>query len=61
MFTLRVRAALPVPPPLVALRFTLNIPAAVGAPEIKPEVVFTERPLGSPDAPKLVGELVAVI
>jgi len=59
--TVRVRVALPVPPLLVALRVTLEIPAAAGVPEIKPEVVFTVRPVGNPEAPKLVGELVAAI
>ena len=49
------------PPLLVALRVTLEIPAAAGVPEIKPEVVFTVRPVGNPEAPKLVGELVAAI
>lgn len=56
-----VRVALPVPPLLVALSVTLNVPSPVGVPEIKPEVAFTARPLGNPDAPKPVGELVAVI
>jgi len=60
-YIVKVSSALPVPPPLVALRFTPNVPAAVGVPEIKPEVIFTPRPAGNPDAPKLVGELVAVI
>jgi hypothetical protein len=56
-----VRVALPVPALLVALTATLEVPAPVGVPEIKPEAVFTARPVGNPDAPKLVGELVAVI
>ena len=60
-FTLRVRGPLPVPPLLVALTITLEVPAPVGIPEIKPETVFTVRPAGNPVAPKLVGELVAVI
>jgi hypothetical protein len=59
--TVRVKGALPVPPLLVALKVTLEVPVPVGVPEIKPETVFTVRPAGSPDAPKLVGELVAVI
>jgi hypothetical protein len=59
--TVKVRGAPPVPPLLVALSVTLEVPAAVGIPEIKPERVSTVRPAGSPDAPKLVGELVAVI
>jgi len=59
--TVRVRDALPVPALLVALSVTLEVPAAVGVPETKPETVFTVRPAGNPDAPKLVGELIAVI
>jgi hypothetical protein len=50
-----------VPPLLVAVSVRLEAPAAVGVPEIKPEEVFTARPLGNPDAPKLVGEFVDVI
>ena len=49
------------PPLFVALNVTLEVPAAVGAPEIKPETVFTASPTGNPVAPKLVGELVAAI
>jgi hypothetical protein len=59
--TVRVRGALPVPPLLVAASVTLEVPAPVGVPEIKPEEVLTVKPAGNPDAPKLVGELVAVI
>ena len=59
--TVRLRGALPVPALLVALSVTLEVPAAVGVPEIRPETVFTVRPAGNPDAPKLMGELVAVI
>jgi hypothetical protein len=59
--TVSTRVALPVPPLFVALNVTFEVPAAVGVPEIKPEVVFTARPAGNPDAPKLVGEFVAVI
>jgi len=50
-----------VPLLLVALRVTLKVPALEGVPEIKPEMVFTLRLAGNPEAPKLVGELVAVI
>ena len=57
----RVRVALPVPPLLVALKVTVEVPAAVGVPEINPVVVLTETPAGKPVAPKLVGELDAVI
>ena len=59
--TVKARGELPVPPLLVALSITLEVPAPVGVPEIKPEAVSTVRPVGNPDAPKLVGELVAVI
>jgi hypothetical protein len=59
--TVRVSGALPVPPLLVALSVTLEVPTPVGVPETKPETVFTVRPAGNPDAPKLVGVLVAVI
>ena len=57
----RVKEALLVPPLLVALNVTLEVPALVGVPEIKPETAFTVRPAGNPDAPKPVGELVAAI
>ena len=62
LLIVRVSAALPVPPALVALMVTLYIPAVVGVPEIKPVLVFTDRPAGSrPVTLKLVGLLVAVI
>jgi hypothetical protein len=57
-----VRDPLPVPRLLVALSATLEVPTGpAGVPEINPEAAFTVRPTGKPDAPKLVGELVAVI
>jgi hypothetical protein len=59
--TVRVRGPLPVPPLLVALTVTLEVPTPAGVPEIKPETVFTVTPAGNPVAPKLVGVLVAVI
>ena len=59
--TVSVRCPLPVPPLFVALTVTLEVPALVGVPEIKPEVVFTVRPAGNPVTLKLVGELVALI
>jgi hypothetical protein len=59
--TVKISGALPVPPLLVALNVTAEIAAPVGVPEIKPEAVFTARPAGNPDAPKLVGEFVAAI
>ena len=46
-----VRLAVPVPPLLVALNVTVEVPAAVGVPEINPDVVFTVRPAGNPVAP----------
>jgi hypothetical protein len=46
---------------LVALSDTVDVPGIVGVPEINPVVVFTDRPPGSPEAAKLVGEFVAVI
>jgi len=61
MATVRLSGALPVPMLLVALSITLKEPAPVGVPEIKPEVAFTVSPAGNPDAPKLLGEFVAVI
>ena len=57
----KVNVVVPVPPELVALIVTVYVPAVVGVPEIKPELVFTDRPAGSPVALKLVGLLVAVI
>jgi hypothetical protein len=57
----KVRVAVPVPVLFVALKVTAEVSLAVGVPEIKPVVVFTLRPAGKPDAPKLVGELLAVI
>jgi len=55
-------AVLQVPAPLLAVMVTLVVPAVVGVPEIKPVLVFTDRPAGSrPVTLKLVGLLVAVI
>ena len=56
-----VRVAVPVPPALVALSEIVEVPAAVGVPEIRPLVVFTDRPDGNPVALKPVGEFEAVI
>ena len=48
--------------PLLAVMVTVVVPAVVGVPEIKPVLVFTDRPAGSrPVTLKLVGLLVAVI
>jgi hypothetical protein len=57
----RLNVALPVPVEFVALMVTCDVPVAVGVPVIKPFDVFTDKPAGSPVAPKLVGLLVAVI
>ncbi len=46
-----VRLALPVPPLLVALSVTVDVPAAVGVPEINPVVLFNDNPAGNPVAP----------
>jgi hypothetical protein len=46
-----VRVALPVPALLVALSVTVESLPAVGVPEIKPAVVLTDKPAGSPVAP----------
>jgi len=54
--TVSVRVAFPVPALFVALSVIVETPPLVGVPEIKPVVVFTERPVGRPVAPKLVGE-----
>ena len=45
-----VRVAVPVPLLLVALSVTEEVPAAVGVPEIRPVVVLTVRPAGTPVA-----------
>jgi hypothetical protein len=57
----KVNVAVPVPPLFVALMVTLEVPATVGVPEIRPVEELMVRPAGKPEAPKLVGELVAVI
>ena len=48
--TVTVRVAFPVPVLLVALRLTVEVPAAVGVPEINPLVLLTDSPLGNPVA-----------
>ena len=57
----KVSVAVPVPPLFVARSVTLDAPAAVGVPVIKPVVVLTESPAGNPVALKPVGLFVAVI
>ncbi len=51
MAIVSVRVALPVPVPFVALSVTLDVPAALGVPEMRPVVVLTLNPVGSPVAP----------
>ena len=60
-FIVSVKVAKPVPPALVALKVTENVPAAEGVPLINPVEVSTVSGAGRPVASKLVGELVAVI
>ena len=48
--TVKVSVALPVPPLLVALNVTVEVPALAGVPEINPVVVFTDKPEGKPVA-----------
>jgi hypothetical protein len=56
-----VRVAVPDPAAFVALTVTVDVPAAVGVPEMRPVPLFTDRPVGNPVAPKPVGAFVAVI
>ena len=56
-----VSVAVPVPAEFVAPRVIFDVPADVGLPEMRPVDVAIDRPLGNPDALKLVGEFVAVI
>ena len=59
--TVIFNVAEPVPPALVALIVTLDVPAAVGVPVIAPVEVLTLKPAGRPVALKLVGLLLALI
>ena len=60
MFNDNENAAL-VPDALVAVRLTVEMPVAMGVPEITPVDVFTVRPAGRPVALNEVGKLLAVI
>jgi hypothetical protein len=42
------RVAVPVPALFVALNVTVDVPAAVGVPEINPVPVLIDRPAGNP-------------
>ena len=55
------RLAVAVPALVVALNVTLEVPAALGVPEMRPVSVLTDSPAGRVVALKLVGLLVAVI
>src|SRR5436853_636404 len=57
----KVSVALPVPPALVALIVTLNVPAVVGVPAITPVVGFGPMPDGRPVGLLLVVRLLAVV
>jgi len=46
-----VSVAFPVPPLLVALSVTIEVPAPVGVPAINPVPLFTVSPVGNPVAP----------
>ena len=59
--TVSVSVFCPVPTALVALNVTVETPAPVGVPDIRPVAVSTERPAGGRVAPKLVGSLDVVI
>src|SRR5258705_419075 len=56
-----VKVFVPVPPALVALKFTAETPLVLGVPEIKPVAVLIDSLAGNPVALKLVGLLVAEI
>jgi hypothetical protein len=51
MAMVKVKVAFPVPPLLVALKVTVDVPEAVGVPEISPVLLLTLSPAGSPVAP----------
>ena len=59
--TVKLSVALPVPELLDAEIVTVNVPVTDGIPEISPVAVLIVKPVGSPVALKLVGELVAAI
>ena len=56
-----LKVAFPVPPEFVAFTVTVEFPAVVGVPEIKPVAESTLKPAGKPDAPNEVGLLLAAI
>ncbi len=50
-FTVRVREAVPLPDPLVAVSVTVEIPTTLGVPEMEPFDGLTVNPVGRPVAP----------
>ena len=50
-----VSVAFPIPMLFDAVIVTVEVPPVEGVPEINPFEVFTDKPAGNPDAPKLVG------
>ena len=61
MATLRLSILVPVPTGFVALMATRKVPVTPGIPVMMPVVVSIVRPVGSPVAAKVLGELVADI
>ena len=61
MTTVIESIAEPVPPVLTALMVAVNVPLAVGVPEISPVDAVTPNPGGRPVAPKLLASLLAMI
>jgi hypothetical protein len=57
----KVTLLVPVPELLLAKTLATFVATVVGAPEIKPLVVFTAKPVGKLEAPNEVGPLEAVI
>jgi hypothetical protein len=49
--TVNASVAFPVPVPFVALNVTVELPAAVGVPEMSPVEVLMVSPAGNPVAP----------
>jgi hypothetical protein len=50
-FTIIIKVAVHVPPALVALIVTNDVPRIVGVPNIEPVAEFNTRPTGNPVAP----------
>jgi hypothetical protein len=50
VLTVSVNVLLPVPPAFVAPSVTVEVPDAVGVPEMRPVLVLTDKPAGNPVA-----------